>query len=345
LDTNKIFMSENSHTPSPALFFETINAYQRTAAIKGAVDLDLFTSIAAGNTTTELLAKSCQADERGVRILCDYLVILGFLTKTAERYGLTPDSAIFLDRSSPAYMGGVVDFMLAPMMNDAFKDVAAAVKKGGTILPDEGSIAPDHTVWVDFAKAMAPMMGMPSQMIAKLVQIPAGRTIRILDVAAGHGVFGIAFAQQYSNVEVTALDWAAVLEVAKENAERMGVGERYNLLSGSAFDVDYGNGYDLVLLTNFLHHFDPATNEKLLRKVHDSLADGGRAVTLDFIPNEDRVTPPGTAAFSMTMLGTTPHGEAYTFAELEKMFQNAGFSSSELLEAQVGLERVVISYK
>jgi ubiquinone/menaquinone biosynthesis C-methylase UbiE len=338
-------MSDNFQAPSPALFFETINAYQRTAAIKGAVDLDLFTQIAVGNKTADQLAASCQADARGIRILCDYLVIIGFLTKTDESYGLTLDTAIFLDRNSPAYMGGVVDFMLAPMMNDAFKDVAATVRNGGTILPNEGSIAPDHTVWVDFAKAMAPMMGMPSQIMAKLVDVPTDRKVRILDVAAGHGVFGIAFAQQYPNVEVTALDWAAVLEVAKENAEKAGLAERYNLLAGSAFDVEYGKGYDLVLLTNFLHHFDPATNEQLLRKVHESLAEGGRAVTLDFVPNEDRVTPPGTAAFSMTMLGTTPQGEAYTFGALEKMFQNAGFSKSELLEQQVGLERVVISQK
>jgi chemotaxis methyl-accepting protein methylase len=89
----------------------------------------------------------------------------------------------------------------------------------------------------------------------------------------------------------------------KENARNAAVSDRYRTIEGSAFDVEYGSGYDLVLLTNFLHHFDTATCETLLRKVHAALADGGRAVTLEFVPNEDRISPPEAAGFSMMMLG------------------------------------------
>ena len=121
-----------------------------------------------------------------------------------------------------------------------------------------------------------------------------------------------------------------MLEVAKENAQKAGVADGISTIEGSAFDVDFGSGYDLVLLTNFLHHFDPPTCETLLRKVRAALADGGRAVTLEFVPNEDRVTPPESAGFSMVMLAGTPSGDAYTFAELERMFANAGFSRSTI---------------
>jgi hypothetical protein len=100
-----------------------------------------------------------------------------------------------------------------------------------------------------------------------------------------------------------------------------------------------------VLLTNFLHHFDVATNETLLRKVYASLAPGGRAVTLEFVPNEDRVTPPMEASFSMMMLGTTAHGDAYTFAEYDAMFRNAGFARSEMRELSPLPQRVIVSYK
>lgn len=331
--------------PSPVLIFETINAYQRTAAMKGAIELDVFSQIAAGHIKVPELAASCQAAERGVRILCDYLVIMGFLTKSGDTYGLTLDSAVFLNRQSPAYMGNAIDFMLSPMINDAFKDVAALVRKGGTTLPEQGSIAPEHPVWVDFARAMAPLMMMPAQIMAHLVTVPEDRPVKLLDIAAGHGLFGITLAQQHPNVEVTALDWPAVLEVAQENAQKAGIAARYHLLPGSAFDVDYGEGYDLILVTNFLHHFDPPTNETLLRKVHAALNAGGRAVTLEFVPNEDRVSPPETAAFSMTMLGTTPSGDAYTFAELEEMFHNAGFARSELLALPPTPQQMLVSYK
>jgi SAM-dependent methyltransferase len=136
-----------------------------------------------------------------------------------------------------------------------------------------------------------------------------------------------------------------VLEVAKENAQHAGVVDRYSTIEGSAFDVDYGTGYDVILLTNFLHHFDPPTNEALLRKVHDALAEGGRAVALEFVPNEDRITPPDAAAFSVMMLGGTPAGDAYTFPELERMFANAGFTGSELHELPPSFQRAVISRK
>src|SRR6266571_4705335 len=154
--------------PTPALLFDTLNAHQRTEAIKTGIELGLFTEIAQGKTTVAEIAKACDASERGTRILCDYLVIIGFLTKQNGTYGLTPDSAMFLDKRSPAYMGTVIDFMLSPMLTDNFKQLTAAVKKGGTPSDEDSVVAPDHPVWVKFARAMAPMMAMPSQLIAQL---------------------------------------------------------------------------------------------------------------------------------------------------------------------------------
>ena len=331
--------------PTPALLFDTINAHQRTEAIKTAIELNLFTAIAEGKTTAPEIAQGCQSSERGTRILCDYLVIIGFLTKEKGKYGLTPDSAVFLDKHSPAYMGSVIDFMLSPMLTDNFKHLTEAVKKGGSAADDDAVVAPDHPVWVKFARAMAPMMAMPSQLLARLADPNANQKLKILDIAAGHGLFGLAFARQNPQAEVTAVDWPNVLEVAKENAQSAGVSDRYQTRPGSAFDVDYGSGYDIVLLTNFLHHFDTPSCEALLRKVRASLAEGGRAVTLEFVPNDDRVTPPQAAAFSIMMLGATPGGDAYTFAELERMFSNAGFTHSELHELPPTIQRVVISYK
>jgi len=330
--------------PTPLLLFDTINAHQRTEAIKAAIELSLFSAIAGGNTSTKEIAQACGASERGTRILCDYLVIIGFLTKQEGNYALTPDSAMFLDKSSPAYMGTVIEFMLSPMLTDNFKDLTGVVKKGGSI-SDQATLAPDHPVWVKFARAMAPMMAMPSQLLAQLVDPTPNKRIRILDIAAGHGLFGLAFAKRNPQAEVTAVDWSNVLEVARENAQLAGVAERYQTRPGSAFDVDYGTGYDIVLLTNFLHHFDPETCEDLLRKVYGALADGGRAVTLEFVPNPDRVSPPQAAAFSLTMLVGTRGGDAYTFVELETMLRKAGFKQSEMHELPPTIQRVVISQK
>lgn len=335
--------SDQTRQPSPELFFETANAYQRTAALRAAVELDVFTAVAAGARTAREVAARCGASERGARILCDYLVVAGMMTKEGDAYGLTPDTALFLDRRSPAYMGGSLEFLLAPSLVAGFENLTEAVRRGGTAMPEGGTVSAENPVWVKFARAMAPMTAAPAEAIARMAGGAEGRGLRVLDIAAGHGMFGIAFARLDPAAEVVALDWPAVLEVARENAERAGVAERFSAIEGSAFDADYGRDYDVVLLTNFLHHFDPPTCVGLLRKVRAALKEGGVALALEFVPNDDRVSPRIPAAFSLTMLAGTPAGDAYTFAELRRMFAEAGFAQSELLPVPASPEHVVIA--
>jgi SAM-dependent methyltransferase len=313
--------------------------------LRGAIELDLFTAIGEGAATAADLAPKIKASERGVRILCDYLAVAGLLTKTGDHYALTPDSATFLDRRSPACMSSAVQFLNAPAMTECYSDIAALVRKGGCVVSRDGTMAPDHPVWVEFARSMAPMMAMPAGLIADIIHAESGANWKVLDIAAGHGLFGIAIARRNPNARIVALDWQAVLEVAKENAAKAGITDRYESIAGNAFDADFGWDYDFVLLTNFLHHFDPPTCETLLRKVHAALKPGGAAVTLEFVPNEDRISPPGAAMFSMIMLGSTAAGDAYTFSEYQRMFRNAGFSDSRLHALPSPDQSVVVSRK
>jgi SAM-dependent methyltransferase len=341
-------MASSAPQPTPQLFFDAVFSYQRTAAMKAAIELGLFTAIAQGAHTPAELAKKTEAAEKGVRILADYLVIHGFLTKQDGRYELTPDSAMFLDQRSPAYLGGTLGFLTIPDLFAGCDRLADSVRKGGT--PDEGTVIPENPIWVEFAHHMAPMMMPAAHAIAKLLQPPNkekkdGKPMRVLDVAAGHGVFGITIAQAHPHAEITALDWRNVLEVAKENAQKAGLHSRYRTLPGSAFDVDFGTGYDVVLLTNFLHHFDEPTNTRLLKKTHAALTPGGRAVILEFVPNDDRVSPPLAAGFALTMLAGTPDGDAYTHRQIDAMCRNAGFRATTLHPLHPSPEAVVMAEK
>ena len=312
---------------TPMRIFETLRAYQQTAALRAAIELDLFTAIAEGASTAATIASKLGASEKGVRILCDTIVTDGFLTKQDGHYSCTPETLLFLDRRSPACIASVSEFLAGPDLFLGSLSIADCVRKGGTLLPGQGSVEPDNPFWVLFARAMAPLMAMPAQMMAEMV---AGNgPLKVLDLAAGHGSFGIAIAQKNPLAEITALDWAAVLEVAQENADQAGISKRYHKLPGSAFDLDFGSGYDLALITNFLHHFDKETNEAFLRKVYAALKPGGKAVTLEFCPDDTRVAPLTPARFAITMLQSTPHGDAYTFRELDTMFRKAGFSASQ----------------
>jgi len=339
-------MTQQTHAegPTPERIFQTLSAYQQSAALKAAIELDLFTALGEGHADAAALAERSGASERGVRILCDYLTVMQLLGKEGGRYRLTPEAALFLDRRSPAYLGGVTGFLCGPHLTEAFQEhLTESVRRGGTAIPGLGTVAPEHPAWEDFARGMGALMRMPAEAIAGLVGAAEAGPLKVLDIAAGHGVFGITLARRNPRAEVYAVDWANVLAFARSNAEAAGVAERFHEIPGDAFEVDFGGGYDLVLLTNFFHHFDPPACERLMRKVHAALKDGGRAVTLEFVPDEGRVSPPTEAAFALVMLGTTPSGDAYTFGEYERMFRAAGFARSESFA--VPPQHVIISHK
>lgn len=333
----------NQTAPSPQLVFDTFNAFQRTAALKAAVELGLFTAVGAGHETPAALAAACGTAERGVRILADYLTVLGFLEKTGGRYRLSPEASMFLDERSPAYLGAATEFLCSPEHQARFGDLAEAVRAGGAPQDDQSVLEPEYDLWVKFARGMAGLMSLPAELLAQRILQGSSAPMRVLDIAAGHGLFGIAFARHNPQAVVTAVDWPNVLEVARENAQRAGVADRHRLLGGSAFEVEFGDGYDLILLTNFLHHFDAATNEALMRKIHAALKPGGRAVALEFVPDETRVAPPTSAAFALVMLATTPAGDAYTFAEYEAGFRSAGFSKAQCFNLEPTMQQVVVA--
>jgi 2-polyprenyl-3-methyl-5-hydroxy-6-metoxy-1,4-benzoquinol methylase len=333
-----------SESPSPALVFDTLFAHQRTAALRAAIELDLFRAIGEGLADVDSLARRCAASPRGIRILCDYLTIIGLLSKTDGRYAMTPSSALFLDPRSPACLASTARFLGDPMLQEPFMHLAEVVRTGRTVLPGQGTVEPENPAWVEFAHSMAPMMGPMAAPLGVIALEGKKGPLSVLDIAAGHGLFGIEIAKQNPEARITALDWAAVLAVASANAQRAGVAARFETKAGSAFDVDFGGPYDIALLTNFLHHFDNATCVSLLRKVRAALKPDGRVAALEFVPNEDRVSPPMAASFSLTMLATTAHGDAYTLRELEAMYHEAGFKQVTGHPVPTGPHTVVVGH-
>jgi SAM-dependent methyltransferase len=318
-------MSDISANP----VFDAAMAYQRTAALVAAVKLDIFTAIGSGMTTCDELASRIGVSARGLRILCDFLTVMELLKKEDSNYRLTHTARILLDGSSPFAMGSIVDFVAAPEMLAHFlEDPASYVRNGGSKGPS--NIDPDHPVWVRYARAMVPLAAATAKLVAAYVAALPIPPKTVLDVAAGHGLYGIEVVKALPNADVTAVDWEGVLAVAQSHAEAVGVGHRFHALAGNALNLEWGHDYDLILLPNFLHHFDAETCTSLLRKVKSSLASGGGALAIDFVPNEDRISPPVPAMFAFWMLASTPGGDAYTARELDEMARNAGFSAATI---------------
>jgi 2-polyprenyl-3-methyl-5-hydroxy-6-metoxy-1,4-benzoquinol methylase len=337
-----------ANRPTPEKIFNTLSAFQSTAALRAGIDLDIFSAIGEGLATPAALAQKTGASERGLRILCDYLTIHGFLTKETKekgQYGLTPDSAVFLNRRSPAYIGSMAAFLNSDRNTATFRRLTEAVRKGGTINALGDNSEPDDEFWINFAKSMGSLTGIAAAFIADLTGASEGKPMKVLDIAASHGMFGITIAKKNPHARIFALDWPNVLQVALENAKAAGLADRVAPIPGSAFDAYLGADYDCVLITNLFHHFDPKMCEKLMRRAHTALKPGGKVFTLEFVPNDDRISPPMAAAFSLIMLANTNAGDAYTFSEYEKMFQNSGFAKTTLHQVPDMPQQVLVSAK
>ena len=319
---------ENSS--SPDRIAEMLTIYQRSAALKTAIEIDLFTAVGSGSRTVTAIADACKVSRRGARILANYMVILELLTKENGCYDLAPEAADYLDRRARDYCGAAASFLASPILRSGFDRLTEAVRRGGTAIDDEGTTAPESDVWVDFARGMVPLMASTADALAESVPASRERPLRILDVASGHGMFGISFLQRHAQTEVFAVDWPAVLDIARGNARASGVLDRFHGMPGNALEIDLGTGYDLALVANLFHHFDPPTCVKLMKKIRCALADGGRMLTVEYVPDESRVTPPRSAGFALVMLATTPFGDAYTFAEYRQMLAEAGFTQNAL---------------
>ena len=164
-----------------------------------------------------------------------------------------------------------------------------------------GNLEPENPVLVAYALAMTPLSLPVAKATAAVLAPLMPDARRILDIAAGSGMFGIEMLRALPEAHVTALDWPAVLEVTKSNAGRRKVADRLAVLPGSALELDLGTDFDLVMLPNFLHHFDAATNVVLLRRARAALARGGRLAVIEFLRDQDAVPPEPIATFALMM--------------------------------------------
>jgi len=339
MDHAKAGPASGEAAPNPAHILDTLMfGHARVDALKAAIELELFTRIAEGLRTAKQLGARCGASEHGIRTLCDFLVVNGFLTKAGAEYDLTTDSRLFLDSRSPAYFGGVARFLASRNIAKRSAAMIDCVREGRAI----SDMSNDVDEWVTFAQAMVPLAALVATTTAEILKVENAGPMRVLDVAAGHGEFGIALARKNPEAHVVGLDFPEVIALARNRADEAGLRDRYTTLEGSAFDLDLGGPYDIVLLPNFLHHFRPEKIERFLARVAGALKKDGRVATVEFVPNDDRVSPPPAAMFSMIML-LGADGDAYTFTELDNMLRRAGFAKNRAYPAHPTPQTIIVS--
>jgi len=302
---------------NPAWLIEEFRAFERSLALRTALEMDLFTRIGGGDNTVRALSTACGASQRGVRALCDYLAIHGHLVKRGARYRLPLHTRLYLTTTSPAFLGSAARFLA----DDA--TVAAFCRLRKTV--ERGSASNAKSDWVEYARSMAPLAQPVAEFAASAIKLRADGPVLVLDIAAGHGLYGIAIAARNPRADIFALDSGAVLRIAARNAREFGVGRRFHAIAGDGLRNDLGGPYDLILAANFAHHLDRGANIRLFRKCRRALRRSGQMAVIDFLPNPDRVSPAIDASFALTLLATSAQGTVYTFQEYSEMLRAAGF--------------------
>jgi SAM-dependent methyltransferase len=296
---------------SPDRILNQLQAYRGAAALNSAIELDLFTRIAHGTDTAGKIAAELSIPVHGVACLCDFLVREEYLFRQLDRYSLAEDAARFLDRTSAAYVGGSAAALHSPGLLASFERLTECVRKGGS---RDGKA---HPGWFGEAQSKA---------LAKTIELPVKSPVKILDLAAGHGLAGIALAKRYPQAIVVAVDRPDALQLAQQNADHARLSTRFQNIPGDPCRVSPGRGYDAVVLAAELFHRDPPQIHSLLKKSKDALKAGGRLFLFDFLAGE---TEEFTSAFvdaRLLVLATARRGVPYSITEMSAMLKACKFN-------------------
>lgn len=318
---------------TPAQMFEMMLAYKTTALLTTGIELGVFDALAESTGTAAELAGRLSLSERGSRLLLNGLAALGLLESDGSSYGLAEGSASLLVRGRPGYVGDMARVMASRWEWEAFGRLPEAVRQGGPVVAEHAE-TPRYAYWEQFA-AYAGVVARPTAALAAEVLRPwaADRDrLDVLDVACGHGLYGYTLASQQPHARVWSLDWPNVLPQARKHAAEMGVADRVATIAGDMFDVELGGPYDVVMVTNVLHHFSPERCIALLRRLAASMTPDGRLVLVGFVTH-DGVPPARDAAahlFSVLMLVWTADGEVHSESTYQRILGAAGFGEGHL---------------
>jgi C-methyltransferase len=323
---------EQQQAVTPATVFEALLAFQATAVVGTAVKLGVFDEIAAGSSTAKSVARAIGAAQRGVEILLDALAAIGFLNAVDDEYRVSPVAEAFLVRTSPAYLGGLVDIFYSDWQWQGHLALPDAVRNGGTVTKEQNLETAGHPFWSLFADAFTGAAAPMAQAVAAaLAPWTATRDpLEVIDLACGSGVFGATIASGHDHARVTFVDWPTVLARTRTHAERYGVADRASYIEGDMFDVALAGPYDLAVASQLFHHFERGRCVELMRRIAAALKPGGQIAIHDFMRTGNPAHDPQAALFSVIMLVRTAGGQSHTLADHEAMLAEAGFTEPRL---------------
>jgi ubiquinone/menaquinone biosynthesis C-methylase UbiE len=300
-------------------------AYAPPLIISAGVSNKVFDSLEDGAKTPEQVGKETGASARALRILMNALVGLNLLKKNRQgKYSLTHESAAFLLSRKPGTHAGFFG-TIAPQLISRWLRLADIVRDGRPAVAvnqeTEGT-----QFFSQLVENIIPLSYPPAQKLADHLKVARTKNeIRVLDLAAGSGIWGIALAQGSPRVQVTAVDWAGMIPTTKRITQSFGVGNRFNYVEGDILEANFGGGYDIATLGHILHSEGEHRSRRLLAKTFRALKSGGTIAIAEWLVNDDRTKPLPALMFAVQMLVNTEKGDTFSFNEIKNWLEEAGF--------------------
>ncbi|HMG03317.1 MAG TPA: methyltransferase [Edaphobacter sp.] len=319
-------------TVTPERIMQFAWGYVPTMVLEASIRHRVFDVLDQSPKTLKETVAATGASERGLRAIMNVLVGLNLLARDGEQYRLTPESETFLVSTKPSFQGGILKHTSGQLIPKwlQLNEIVGTGRPGMAVNQEsDGS-----TFFQNFVMDIFPMSYPSATTLAKHLALEnRGAKAKVLDLAAGSGVWGIALAQSAENVTVTAVDWSGVLPATQASVDRFGLTDRFSFLAGDLNTTDFGSGYAVATLGHILHSEGEAKSRNLLRKTFHALASGGTIAIAEFLVNEDRTGPVGSLMFAANMLVNTDDGDTYSFEEISGWLEEAGFADMRLLEA------------
>jgi 3-hydroxy-5-methyl-1-naphthoate 3-O-methyltransferase len=301
--------------------------------LEAAIRHRVFDVLDSGAKTLPEVAKETGASERGLAAVMNALVGLDFLAKDPQRrYSLTPESATFLVSTKPSFMGGMIRHGSAQLIPKWLQlNEVVATGRPALAVNQQG----DGTeFFTEFVNDIFPLSYPAAKALAQHLDCNAeGHLVRVLDLAAGSGVWGIALAQCSDAVHITAVDWAGVIPTTRKTVAKFGLAERFSFVEGDLLDADFGSGYHVAILGHILHSEGEERSRALLAKTFKALSSGGTIAIAEFLVNPDRTGPVNGLFFAVNMLVNTDTGNTYSFEEISGWLAETGFINPRTLDA------------
>lgn len=311
-----------------------------------AIELGLFTELAAGPLEAASIASRLELHDRGLRDFLDALVALGMLEREDGKYRNTPETNFFLDRTKPSYTGGILEMANARLypywgsLTEALKtgQPQNEAKKGGDLF---AALYSDPARLRQFLAAMTGISLGSAQAIA--TKFPWRDYQTFTDIGCAQGGLPVQVALAQPHLRGAGFDLPQVKPIFEEYVASFGLSDRVRFSEGSFFNDPLPHS-DVLVMGHILHDWDLETKRLLLKKAHAALPSGGALIVHEALIDDDRRQNAFGLLMSLNMLIETPGGFDYTGADCSGWMREAGFRESRV-EHLLGPDSMVVGIK